>query len=320
MHRSHIEYHGLSSNSLASVVDQSVDCVKLVGLDGTIRYMNPNGLCAMEIGHPNDVVGKDWASLWPEQGRAEIENGYPVAAEGTPVRFRAFCPTAKGSPRWWDVTISSVLNDEGDPAGYLAVSRDVTENQLGFEALDVAAQELRHRLRNTYTMIASLIRGFARGDAQKGAFADEMATRLFALARAQTLFAEQGTSCRLDELVAALVEPFAGPDCDLAIGGLPQVEIAEQTVNAIAIVIGELAVNSSKHGAIRHGGRVSVQCRQQDGQTALVWHESSRVGVENRSRPGGQGLNLIHRIAAARGGGLDLAWHDDGLTATLRFT
>ena len=56
------------------------------------------------------------------------------------MRFRAFCPTAKGSPRWWDVTISSVLNDEGDPAGYLAVSRDVTENQLGFEALDVAAQ------------------------------------------------------------------------------------------------------------------------------------------------------------------------------------
>jgi len=302
MHRTQIGRHGISAESLARVVDQSVDCVKLIGLDGTIGYMNPNGLCAMEISDPNTVIGKDWSSVWPPESRAAITQSYVAARAGEVARFRAVCPTANGAPRWWDVTVSAVSNSEGVVSGYLAVSRDVTENQLAHQALDIAAQELRHRLKNTYTMIASLIRGYARGDQLKSEFADLMSQRLIALARAQTLFADSADDCRLDELVLSLIQPFDSPTFQLTFADLPSIRIRPDMANAIAIIVGELAVNSSKHGAIRYGGTISVDSPADGTGIRLRWKENSIMPVAANSREGGQGLTLISRIAAARGG------------------
>lgn len=73
---------GLSSVALASVLDQSVDCVKLIGLNGDIRYMNGNGLCAMEIDDFCAVEGQSWADLWPDEARQAIIGAYPEAATG----------------------------------------------------------------------------------------------------------------------------------------------------------------------------------------------------------------------------------------------
>lgn len=74
----------LSSVSLANVVDQSVDCVKLVDLDGTIQYMNGNGLCAMEVDDFCAINGTAWAGLWPEAARLDILASYHKAAGGAP--------------------------------------------------------------------------------------------------------------------------------------------------------------------------------------------------------------------------------------------
>ncbi|RYG03398.1 MAG: PAS domain S-box protein [Caulobacteraceae bacterium] len=150
---------GLSSVALASVLDQSMDCVKLVGLDGAIQYMNANGLCAMEVDDFCAIEGQPWASLWPEDARSSILKSMATANEGVTARFRAFCPTAKGEPRWWDVSVSAVTDGDGRQAGYLSVSRDVTESETAREALEVAATELKRRLANTYAMIGGLLAG-----------------------------------------------------------------------------------------------------------------------------------------------------------------
>ncbi len=41
-------------------------------------------------------------------------------------QFKAFCPTAKGAPRWWEVVVTAVRADDGRIQNLLAVSRDVT--------------------------------------------------------------------------------------------------------------------------------------------------------------------------------------------------
>ncbi len=108
---------GLSALALASVLDQSVDCVKLIGLDGTLQYMNGNGLCAMEVDDFCAIEGQPWASLWPEDSRSSILDSMSTANSGATARFRAFCPTAKGDPRWWDVSVSPVTDVEGRQVG-----------------------------------------------------------------------------------------------------------------------------------------------------------------------------------------------------------
>jgi PAS domain S-box-containing protein len=309
----------LSTLSLASVLDQSVDCVKVIGLAGDIQYMNGNGLCAMEIDDFCAIQGEQWSALWPDEARQAIEASYGTAASGKTVRFSAFCPTAKGDPRWWDVTVSMVSDDLGRPAGYLSVSRDVTEHQLAKEALEIAAAEMKHRLKNTYMMVSSLMSGFARGDDAHEAFAREMGDRLGALSAAQSLFTSNEASCEIDDLIPVLLDPFDNAACPVVIDSLAGVTVSQGQADAIALVIGELSVNSAKHGALSHGGAIHVASHLADDRLVIEWNERSDVPPSAHEREGGQGLRLMNRIVRARRGTIDLDWTNSGLSVRLTF-
>ena len=248
----------LSALSLASVLDQSGDCFKLLTIDGKIQYMNDNGLCAMEIDDFKAVEGSLWADLLPEPARQKLVESYREAATGRIVQFRAFIPTVKSSPRWWDISVSPVADGEGAIVGFLSISRDVTFSHQGREALKVAAAEMKHRLSNTYQTISSLMVLTARGNASHEAFATQMADRLGALGRAQALFTDDDAPCDLDKLISALVTPFGNDTAQVAFDPLPAIALQQSQADAIALVVGELAVNSSKHGAFRHGGAVHI--------------------------------------------------------------
>lgn len=309
----------LSSVSLASVLDQSVDCVKVISLDGAVQYINGNGLCAMEIDDLCAVQGKQWSDLWPDEAQKAINASYGSTANGETVRFRAFCPTVKGEPRWWDVTVSMVSDEEGRHAGYLSVSRDVTEQQLTREALEIAAAEMKHRLKNTYMMVSSLMMGFARGDAQREAFANEMGDRLGALSTAQSLFTANEASCHIANLIPALLKPFDNPACPVVIDDQAAVTVNQGQADAIALVVGELSVNSAKHGALAYGGDIHVASRAIDGSLMIDWVERSVVPPVEHHRDGGQGLRLMDRIVRARRGTINLDWKPSGLMAQLAF-
>ena len=308
----------LSTVSLASVLDQSIDCFKVLTLDGKIQYMNNNGLCAMEIDDFSAVEGTFWADLMPEPARQSLVDSYPAAATGRTVQFRAFIPTAKGTPRWWDISVSPVTDDAGRIAGFLSVSRDVTVNHQSREALKIAAAEMKHRLKNTDQMIISLIMMTARGNTNHEKFAKQMADRFGALSRAQFLFADTDEPCDLDKLIPALVTPMGNGAGQVSFGALPAIPMQPAQADAIALVVGELAVNSAKHGAFAHGGdvHVSAAADENDGLT-IVWRERCGVPVEQRSRDGGQGLKLMDQIMRARDGSMVIDWDEHGLVATL---
>lgn len=117
----------LWTEALATDFEQSEDCVKLIGLDGRVLWMNANGLCTMEIDELGAIENKQWTDLWPEEARGTIRSAIVKAATGQAVHLDAFCPTMKGSLRRWDVSISQVRDNWGNPVGYLAISRDITD-------------------------------------------------------------------------------------------------------------------------------------------------------------------------------------------------
>lgn len=310
----------LSAEALASVLNQSVDCVKLVGLDGSVKWMNFNGLCAMEIDDFCRVKGQQWSDLWPSEARQVILAALSSALSGETVRFDAFCPTAKGKRRWWNVTVSLGTDVDGNKAGFLAISRDITEVETNRQALEIAAIELRHRLKNTYAIIGSLMTGFARGTPDREVFAREMMGRLISLSAAQSLFSTQDAPCEIATLIPALVSPFESPACAVTIDPLPPTLVSQGRADAVALVFGELAVNSAKHGAVSAGGSLHISAADADGTLRIVWTERSARPVEARNRDGGQGLQLIERIVRAREGVLTIDWQDHGLTVTLAFS
>ncbi|HYJ52066.1 MAG TPA: PAS domain-containing protein [Allosphingosinicella sp.] len=305
-----------SEGMLAAILDQSADCIKVIGENGTVDYMNRNGQCAMEVEDFCAIAGQPWTALWPAEAGPMILDAMAKARAGEAARFEAFCPTAKGTPRWWDVSVSPLRGPDGTGRGYIATSRDVTERVRSGALRDAVAEEIRHRLRNHYVVVASLLAAHARGRPDLEAFVREITGLLNALGVAQTMTAEGGAACRLATLVPALLDPYATPNCRIRIGALPHAELDQPLVDAFALVLGELAVNSTKHGALGARGEVTLEGALVAGRLTLTWQEQSDRPVTRHERDGGQGLRLMTRVLASRGGEIDVAWAPDGLTAT----
>lgn len=111
--------------------ESSTDCVKLLDAGGALVAMNRNGLLAMEVADFSAIRGLPWAALWPADSRQRIEDAVAAALAGATSRFQAACPTALGTPKWWDVAVSPVAAPAGNGASIthlLVVSRDVSSS------------------------------------------------------------------------------------------------------------------------------------------------------------------------------------------------
>ena len=107
--------------------ESSPDCVKVLDTEGRLLRMNRNGRCALEIDDFETVRGRYWHELWPAASQDSVRTAVRKARAGEPVRFTAPCPTALGTPKWWDINVSAVSNAQGQVVAILAVSRDITE-------------------------------------------------------------------------------------------------------------------------------------------------------------------------------------------------
>lgn len=126
----------IQSSGLADALfEGSSDCVKIISLDGRIARISNSGLCMLELESAEAILGVEWLSLWPEAHRNDVGDSVTRAAAGEKVRFQGYCPTATGKPKWWDVTVSQVLGDDGHPSALLAVSRDITDLAAARQAI-----------------------------------------------------------------------------------------------------------------------------------------------------------------------------------------
>lgn len=132
------EDHGGSGEA-----DIGQGCVTLLDLEGRLMAMNRNGLCAMEIDDVEDVRGRHWASLWPAECQPLVEEALSAARAGGTGQFSAFCPTANGQPRWWDVKVHGVPGVDGGVDSLLATCRDVTSQHDAVDALQLSEERFR---------------------------------------------------------------------------------------------------------------------------------------------------------------------------------
>lgn len=300
---------------LAAILDQSADCIKVIGPDGTLDFMNSNGRCAMGIDDFAMVAGKNWWDLWPEDAQPLIRDAIAKAREGANSRFEAFCPTAKGDPRWWDVSVAPLRDEHGELKGLISVSRDISADISSRQMRESTAAEMKHRLHNAYALTSAIVMATARGVPEREAFALEIVERLRRLGIAQSLLLDGDAigTATLDILVRRLTEPFCGDGTSLNIGVLPEVTLDEASIRTLALVLGEFSTNSNKYGALGHGGRIAIDGAVEDSMLRLRWSETTDHPIGPQARDGSTGLTLIRRTLAVHGGSLDIAWRDDGL-------
>lgn len=111
------------------VLESSPDCVQVLDADGGLLSMNDNGLRLMEIDDFTSHRGSPWHRLWPEEARQDVLSAIEVARAGGTGRFQRSCPTAKGTPKQWDVVCAPIRDADGKVARFVCVSRDITERK-----------------------------------------------------------------------------------------------------------------------------------------------------------------------------------------------
>ena len=117
--------------------------------------MNRNGLCAMEIDDFKTIQGAHWASLWTDENQQAIDAAVSAARSGQSYTLNLACPTAKGAARWWDVTVSPIVGEQGDVIRILSVSRDITEARYATEKMRISEE----RFRSLVTATAAIVWG-----------------------------------------------------------------------------------------------------------------------------------------------------------------
>ena len=137
----------------ACLLATSVDCVKLIDIDGRVRFVNDAGLALLEADSFAALLGKPWVEFWPEEARPLVREALDEARRGGIARFTAACPTMKGVLRWWEVVVAPLSDQAGRSGLLMATSRDVSKQKARAEAIDAAAFKFR-ALANSIAQLA----------------------------------------------------------------------------------------------------------------------------------------------------------------------
>ncbi len=132
------EEHGESLYRV--LAESSPDSIKVLDLDGRLLSMNSSGQHLMEIADLQKWIGKPWIDLWAGEHREKVRRALNEARSGSSGRFEGYRPTTKGRPKWWDVVVTPVLDEDGEPHRLLAIARDITDRKRAEDAVRYVAE------------------------------------------------------------------------------------------------------------------------------------------------------------------------------------
>jgi two-component sensor histidine kinase len=208
------------------------------------------------------------------------------------------------------------------------VRERTAEIRASEERVRLLAREVDHRAKNALAVVQATLRLTPKDDTE--AYAKAVEGRVSALARAQTLLAEdhwQGAS--LASLLHAELAAFIpcpgnreGPKVEL---DGPPVVLSPVLTQPLAMAVHELATNAVKHGALSAaGGRVWVTwsvCEQGDDATPLlelIWTESGGPLLVTAPQHRGFGSRVLDSVVRGQlGGRICKRWDDPGLVCRI---
>jgi PAS domain S-box-containing protein len=130
------------------ILESSSDSINVIDLDFRIRYRSPVAMRIMEFDNPLQCGNDDWTECWQPEDRPTVLAALNQAVAGGKGFFHGFCATLKGTPKWWDVTITPIRDADGKVVKLLSTSRDVTERKHSDEALAKARDHLEQQVRD----------------------------------------------------------------------------------------------------------------------------------------------------------------------------
>lgn len=305
---------------LHSAIDYAIISMDLNGLvtiwnEGAVRIL---GWSEEEmLGQPAGVffTEEDQRNAIPQQEmRDALEHG-----RGNDERWHL---RKDGSTFWASGEMMVLRSDGGTPEGFLKILRDRTEERHNQERQKLLMHELNHRLKNTLSVIQSIVTQSLRGAKSVAEVASTLQDRISAYSRAHDiLMHENWSSTDLKTVVESAIASLGLEGSPRFLSSGPQVELDPQAALAISLVLHELGTNARKYGALSNTDglitmRWTVTKDAAEPFIEAIWAESGGPKVVPPSKKG-FGSRLIS-VSLASFGELFIDYLETGLVVKLR--
>lgn len=166
---------------------------------------------------------------------------------------------------------------------------EIAERERAEAQQELLLAELRHRVRNTLTIVKSIATQTRRHSDSLETFNRSFNARVQALADTHTLLFESNwTRSHLDDLIRQHLRPYGGSERALIAG--PPLAVRPRSALSLSLVLHELAANAARHGALStDDGRLEISWSIDAGpprRLELVWQEHGGPAVEAPTRRG----------------------------------
>ena len=296
----------LRSEILSALLNSSEDCIKILDLDGKLQFLSAGGMRVMEVDDFSILKGCFWPQLWTGAGHASAIAAVKSAREGKSAHFRGPADTAKGNPRYWDVSVNPVFDADGNVTHLLSISRDITdawraelELKEALEREKILAAELQHRIKNMLALVSAIAQQTMRQGTKEDNWTSFL-TRLEALGSVHDILTEANwVGTNIVDVVTRAIAPHRPGDDRIRISG-PALQLSAKQSLALALGVHELATNAVKYGALSTDqGMVDIAwsvSAEEPRVFTFRWQESGGPeisSVENRKK--GFGSRLLER-------------------------
>lgn len=309
---------------LAAIVESSDDAILTKDLNGIVTSWNEAAERLFGYSAP-EIIGKSVTFLLPEDRQDEEAPILARLRRGERMRhYETVRQRKDGTLVDISLSVSPLRDANGTVIGASSIARDITERKQAEEQQQLLLHEMDHRIRNLFTLSASLVRmsaGETRSAEELAAIVQE---RLGALARAHALTiskapgAGAGDSVGLQALLGTIVAPYQSraDDPRIRIVG-DDLDLAGAAVTTFALIFYELATNAAKHGALSSpSGAVTIKSTAHEGTVSLVWDECG-ASLGGGPRKEGFGSQLERLATVQLGGRIEREWRPNGVRIVL---
>ncbi len=273
------------------------------------------------LGNKAPCLGRSFREIWAE----EWDQIGPIcdralAGQSTFIRNFALETVRSGAPErgYFTFCYSPVADEQGVIHGFMDTVIETTGEVVAEKRMRILNGELRHRLKNSYAMVAAIVRQtFRRAPSGEAALAAVLG-RIQSLDAAQTALLDdiEGT-VEVGALLDRVLAPFRRGTGRFVLSG-EAVDLEPAQVFSLGLAVGELATNALKYGALStDAGSVAIEWSRRDGIFEFRWTESGGPPVTPPTRRG-FGSDLIEvALADTFGARARLSYPPEGLRFVL---
>lgn len=276
------------------------------------------------LGHDPESLGPQaWRDLLHPEEKDHVIRNLERHLRGETAEFREEHRLRHKAGHWvWVLDCGRVVERDakGKPELMIGIHLDISERRESEERMKTVSLEVDHRSKNLLAVVQALV-SITNADDVAG-FKTSLRGRVGALGRAHDLLSQsRWTGTDLQTVAQEELGYYIADKGDQITVDGPKVVFGASAIQALSMILHELATNAAKHGALADPeGRLQLTWTiPDDGLFEIHWDETVNLEGRHSDPVAGFGTRLMTMLVKQQlGGELEVATTDTGLRCRIR--